>query len=157
MKILPYKATDKELGKVRKDLAEILAVWANQWNMRTLDELPDYVQDMYIAFCYSLWLEDQVMEYKKKDQGEADEILDNRGTDSGNDNHGVAGDAGLISDTKPATGTHPLPKSDDVEQHPAIDGGTGSTGLRTGDASVHVQHELPVQLPATHDDPKSDG
>ncbi len=150
MKLMPYKATDKELGKIRKDLQEILAVWANQWNMRTLEELPDYVQDMYIAFCYSLWLEDQVANLKVEDKEEADEILDRSGTDSKTSDDGSGGDADKDTDKGRTTVESSVSEHQHGEQHPSPNDREGADSVQSDNKGVLNQPELGVHPDEAH-------
>lgn len=154
--IVSRKARDAEIGLAKKHLEETIAYWGVNWNVRTLEELPEYVQDLYILYTYSLWLEDQIALHKMEDKEEANEILNHSGTGSGNDNNVLAGDARPVPDTNSDTGTDSTSKPHDGIEHPAADGGTGSTGLRTGNASVYVQPELPIQSGTTHTEPKQD-
>lgn len=60
MKILPIKLKQPEVDRIEGRLRSTIDVWTVQWGYKLLEDMPAYVQDAYMSYCYILWLEDQL-------------------------------------------------------------------------------------------------
>lgn len=60
MLLLSRKASDKELGAIKKTMEQEIAYWTTLWNFAKFEEWPSYLQGLYTLYTYSLWLEEQI-------------------------------------------------------------------------------------------------
>lgn len=141
MEILSRKATDTELGLARKRLDTVLGYWGNEWGYRQLTELPEYVQDLYILFTYTLWLEEQVAALRetknddfRRDTQESSVVNQTDALEPATSNNDKGGNTvGIV-----------LPEPDVPPPSPETPDGTTGTVLRLDDPNIHTRKELGI-------------
>lgn len=139
--LLSRKAKDEELGLAKKRLEETISYWGVNWNARTLTELPEYVQDLYILFTYTLWLEEQVAALRetknddfRRDTQESSVVNQTDALESATSNNDKRGDTVGTVLSEPYV-PPPSPETPD---------GTTGTELRPDDPNIHTRKELGI-------------
>lgn len=135
MEILSYKASDKELGRARKNLLETLAYWSNNWGYHIKEDLPEYVQDFYNVYCYSLWLEEQLAATK-----EQYEIFNRERQNMETPTKNI--DKSPDGVDRPAdTGKPSIPEHQHGSDHPANENGCRGTDDESGKSNLPISGE----------------
>lgn len=139
--LLSRKAKDEELGLAKKRLEETISYWGVNWNARTLSELPEYVQDLYILFTYTLWLEEQVAALRetknddfRKSTRESSIVSKDDTLEPPTSNNDKGGDTvGIV-----------LPESSVPPPSPETSDGATGIELRPDDSNIHTRKELGI-------------